>query len=257
MTRSGEAAPAGTTPKGTTGEEQAAQYVRVMFGRVARRYDLLNHLLSFQADRYWRERTVEGVESVLSRRDARVLDLCCGTGDLLLGLARRRGALVYGSDFCHDMLTTAQGKIESRNARAALFEADALQLPIADASFDLITIAFGFRNLVNYRRGLEEFLRVLKPGGMLAILEFSQPPNPVFAALYRFYSNHVLPRIGGLVSGSGDAYTYLTESVRKFPDAEGLAAQIEAAGFAGVRFERMTFGIVALHTARAGAAGPS
>ena len=128
-----------------------------------------------------------------------------------------------------------------------LFEADALALPLADASLDLATAAFGFRNLANYKRGLDELVRVLRPGGVAAILEFSQPPNPVFSALYRFYSKRVLPLVGGLISGSRDAYTYLPESVRKFPDAEELAAQMRAAGFAKVEFERMTFGIVALH----------
>lgn len=238
----------GTTPRGTATEEQAAQYVRGMFGRVAGRYDLLNHLLSFQTDRYWRSRTVKRVSGVLSRPGARVLDLCCGTGDLLLALGER-GALVYGSDFCHPMLTEAQRKIDERQKPAVLFEADAMQLPLADASMDLITIAFGFRNLVNYRRGLRELVRVLKPGGMLAILEFSQPPNPAFAALYGWYSTKVLPKIGALISGAADAYTYLPESVARFPGAEELAQQMREEGFATAEFELMTFGVVALHVA--------
>ena len=134
--------------------------------------------------------------------------------------------------------------------RTPVFEADALSLPLADGSLDLITVAFGFRNLANYRRGLEEMLRVLKPGGMAAILEFSQPPNPAFRALYGFFSTRVLPRVGGLVSGSREAYSYLPESIRKFPGAEQLAQEMRQAGFSRVEFERMTGGAVALHLGR-------
>jgi demethylmenaquinone methyltransferase/2-methoxy-6-polyprenyl-1,4-benzoquinol methylase len=238
---------AGTTPPGAASEEQAAQWVRGMFGSVAGRYDLLNHLLSFQIDRYWRARTVRRVHSVLHRPGSRVVDLCCGTGDLLLALEAGREALVYGSDFCHPMLTEAQRKIDRKRARAVLFEADALRLPIADGSLDLITVAFGFRNFANYRKGLAELRRVLRPGGVLAILEFSTPPNAVFRGLYDLYSRHILPRLGGAISGASDAYTYLPESVRKFPSADQLAADMRAAGFAKVEFERLTFGIVALH----------
>jgi demethylmenaquinone methyltransferase/2-methoxy-6-polyprenyl-1,4-benzoquinol methylase len=171
------------------------------------------------------------------------LDACCGTGDLTLALeSRGQAASVFGSDFCHPMLVAARLK-----RCPALFEADALQLPVADASLDLATIAFGFRNLTNYHSGLLELRRILKPGGTLAILEFSTPPNALLAGLYSFYSRAILPTIGGMISGSRDAYTYLPESVRKFPDAEGLANQIRDAGFVNVRFERMTAGIVALH----------
>jgi demethylmenaquinone methyltransferase / 2-methoxy-6-polyprenyl-1,4-benzoquinol methylase len=235
----------GTTPPGARTEEQAAKYVRGMFGQVAHRYDLLNHVLSFQIDKYWRRRTVRRVQAILDRADARVLDLACGTGDLTLALTQAAKARVIGSDFCHPMLTVAHGK----QARL-LFEADALTLPVADGSVDLVTCAFGFRNFVNYRRGMTEILRVLKPGGTAAILEFSTPPNALFRALYGFYSTQVLPRIGALISGSRDAYTYLPESVKKFPDAAPLAAEFREAGFGEVEFERMTFGIVALHLAR-------
>jgi demethylmenaquinone methyltransferase/2-methoxy-6-polyprenyl-1,4-benzoquinol methylase len=174
----------GTTPRGVSGEQAAAEWVRGMFGRIAGRYDLLNHLLSFNLDRRWRARVVERVADVLERPGARVLDLCCGTGDVLLALEERRKAEVLGSDFCHPMLVEAARKIAARGRRSRLFEADALALPLADHSLDLITIAFGFRNLANYGKGLEELLRVLKPGGVVAILEFSQPANRVFAALH-------------------------------------------------------------------------
>jgi demethylmenaquinone methyltransferase/2-methoxy-6-polyprenyl-1,4-benzoquinol methylase len=237
----------GTTPEGTAGEQQAARYVRDMFAQIAPRYDLLNHLLSFNIDRYWRSQTVACVKPILNRPDARVIDLCCGTGDLTLAFANASRASVFGSDFCHPMLTAARSKSPGRDR---WFEADALRLPVADASVDLVSAAFGFRNLANYDQGLREMRRVLRPGGMAAILEFSKPPNPLFASLYGFYSARVLPRIGGMISGSRDAYKYLPESVRKFPGAEELADQMRAAGFVEARFERMTFGIVALHTAR-------
>jgi demethylmenaquinone methyltransferase / 2-methoxy-6-polyprenyl-1,4-benzoquinol methylase len=237
----------GTTPRGAAGEEQAARWVQGMFGRVAHRYDFLNHLLSFQLDRRWRAFTVRQVKPILLRPEARVLDLCCGTGDLLLALERERGGPVLGSDFCHPMLLEAQRKSVRRAAAAALINADALAMPFAPASLDLITVAFGFRNFANYRKGLRELRRVLRPGGCLAILEFSQPPNRVFAGLYGFYSRFILPRIGALLSGEKDAYTYLPESVAKFPGPEELAREMREAGFATVRFSRLTFGIVALH----------
>jgi demethylmenaquinone methyltransferase/2-methoxy-6-polyprenyl-1,4-benzoquinol methylase len=239
----------GTTPIGAASEREAAQWVRGMFGRVAPRYDLANHLLSFSIDRYWRARTVKRAREILIRPDSKVLDLCCGTGDLLLALGAG-GRPVLGGDFCHPMLVAAKRKIAARRAAASVFESDALQLPLRDASLDLLTVAFGFRNLANYEAGLFEMRRVLKPGGMAAILEFSTPPNRAFAVLYNFYSRRILPMIGGLISGSRDAYTYLPESVRKFPRASELADMMRRAGFAEVEFEYLTGGIVALHLGR-------
>ena len=243
----------GTTPKGITDERQAAAWVRAMFGQVAGRYDLLNHLLSFNLDRVWRARTVRKVAHLLAP-GARVLDLCCGTGDLMLGLEARRGPhgspAVIGADFCHPMLVEAQRKVAAGGRKSVLFEGDAMGLPLADGVLDLVTCAFGFRNFVNYEAGLVELARVLKPGGTLAILEFSQPDNRLFAGLYDWFSLTVLPRVGGLISGSGDAYAYLPASIRKFPNAQGLAAKMREAGFRDVEFERMTFGAVALHVGR-------
>lgn len=237
----------GTTPRGVTGEQASARWVRDMFGGIAGRYDLLNHLLSFNLDRHWRATLVRRVAPVLARPDARVLDLCCGTGDVLVSLEARRNAPVLGSDFCHPMLVEARRKIVARSFRSPLFEADALALPVRDASLDLITVAFGFRNLANYEKGLQELRRSLRPGGVAAILEFSKPTNRAFGALYQFFSARVLPRVGGMISGSREAYSYLPESIRKFPDAEALATAMRAAGFAKVEFERMTGGAVALH----------
>jgi demethylmenaquinone methyltransferase/2-methoxy-6-polyprenyl-1,4-benzoquinol methylase len=240
----------GTTPRGASSEEQASRWVRDMFGRVAHRYDLANHLLSFNIDRLWRSRTVAEVRPILRRSDARVLDICCGTGDLLVALEVDRGRSCLGSDFCHPMLTAANEKLRRTRRTSTVFESDALRLPVRDGSLDLITVAFGFRNLTNYDAGLAEMRRALRPGGMAAILEFSQPPNRAFRALYNFYSRRILPVIGGAISGARDAYTYLPESVQKFPDAPELAERMRTAGFQEVRFIRMTFGIVALHLGR-------
>src|SRR5262249_36953824 len=151
---SGRAGMKGTTPAGVTTEHEAAEWVRAMFGRVARRYDLANHLLSFNLDRYWRALAVARVRHILRTPDVRAPDLCCGTGDLLLALEADRDAPLWGSDFCHPMLAEAAAKISRRRFQSRLFEADALQLPVRDAVFDLLTIAFGFRNLANYRKGL-------------------------------------------------------------------------------------------------------
>jgi demethylmenaquinone methyltransferase/2-methoxy-6-polyprenyl-1,4-benzoquinol methylase len=240
----------GARPRGASGEQEAARWVRGMFGDIARRYDLLNHVLSWNIDRRWRALTVRRIRSVLERPDARVLDICCGTGDLLLALEQTRGGPVLGSDFCHPMLTVARTKIERRRAKAAVFESDALRLPVRDGSLDLVTVAFGFRNLVNYEAGLREMRRVLRPQGMAAILEFSQPRNRAFAAIYHFYSRRILPSIGAALSGSREAYAYLPESVRKFPGAAELADQMRGAGFAEVSYEYLTGGAVALHLGR-------
>jgi len=240
----------GTTPQGAQSEQEASRWVRAMFSRVAPRYDLANHLLSANVDRYWRNHTVARVRDVLERPGARVLDLACGTGDLLIALERKAGRGLIGSDFCHPMLTGAQTKLKRDRLRSTLMESDALALPFADASVDLITIAFGYRNLANYRAGLVEMRRVLRPGGALAILEFSQPPNKAFASVYNWYSRKVLPVIGGAISGAKEAYEYLPESVRKFPEAPELAQMMKETGFARVDWEYLTFGIAALHVGR-------
>jgi len=237
----------GTAPAGVNTEQEASRWVRAMFGRIAPRYDLANHVLSLNLDRMWRAQTVRRVRHILGRPDARMLDLCCGTGDLLLALQAQSARLVMGSDFCHPMLIAAQEKISRRKCACPLFEADALRLPLADGALDLITVAFGFRNLADYESGLAEMRRVLKPSGVAAILEFSQPGNTMFGKLYGFYSRNVLPLIGAALSGSREAYAYLPESIEKFPSAEDLAARMRAAGFRSVEFLRMTGGTVALH----------
>jgi demethylmenaquinone methyltransferase/2-methoxy-6-polyprenyl-1,4-benzoquinol methylase len=242
----------GATPEGIGSERDAARWVRTMFGRVARRYDLANHLLSANVDRLWRAHTVRRLRAILTRSDSRVLDLACGTGDLLLAMEREAKRALIGSDFCHPMLAAARAKLARNGLRSTLLEADALALPAGDGTFDLITIAFGFRNFANYSSALAELRRVLRPGGVLAILEFTQPPNRLFALAYNWYSRRILPLLGGLISGAPDAYRYLPESVRKFPDAPELAGWIELAGFERVEWEYLSFGIAALHLAWVG-----
>jgi demethylmenaquinone methyltransferase / 2-methoxy-6-polyprenyl-1,4-benzoquinol methylase len=237
----------GTAPAGVTTEQEASRWVRAMFGRIAPTYDLANHVLSMNLDRMWRATTVKRVRHILERPDARTLDLCCGTGDLLLALDAQSARPAMGSDFCHPMLTAAREKVSRRKRACPLFEADALRLSVADDALDLITVAFGFRNLADYDAGLAEMHRVLKPSGLLAILEFSQPGNTAFGKLYGFYSRKVLPLIGAALSGSREAYAYLPESIERFPSAEDLAARMGAAGFRSVEFLRMTGGTVALH----------
>lgn len=236
----------GASPAGVTGEREVSRWVRGMFDDVAPRYDLLNHVLSGNIDRYWRWRTVRQLADVLANPNARVLDLACGSGDLLAAM-QSNGCAAHqiGGDFSHGMLKAAQRKLPA----TPLVEADALQLPLGAGSLDLITIGFGFRNLANYHAGCVEMLRVLKPGGRAAILEFSTPPNALFRAGYHFYSFQVLPRIGALLSGkkASHAYKYLPASVRKFPDAPALQQLMLGAGFRKVSYQRMTFGIVALH----------
>lgn len=241
-----QAAP-GTKPPGTSTEREAAAWVCGMFAGIAPKYDFLNHLLSFNIDKRWRKVLMQRLRPVLDRADALVLDLCCGTGDVLLDLRSAASAHIIGADFCHPMLVAAQKKIKNRDYAPLLVEGDALQLPIADNSLDAIAISFGFRNLSNYAAGLDELHRVLKPDGLVAILEFSHPPNPLMRAAYGFYSKVFMPVVGLTVSGVKDAYSYLPESIRKFPRAPALQQMMEESRFKNARFELLTGGIAALH----------
>lgn len=250
------AAPAkGTRPEGAASEADASQKVREMFTEIAPSYDLLNHLLSMQIDRVWRARVARRFRFILAQPDALVLDLCCGTGDLALALRKSGKARIIGADFAHTMLTRARAKSIIGGSHTGmpgppplpLFEADALRLPFADASFDLVTTAFGFRNLANYEAGLREIQRVLKPGGTVAILEFTEPPSGVIGNLYRWYFRSVLPRIGGMLSGDRAAYTYLPKSVSRFFRPEQLARLMSTVGYRSVDYRVWTLGTVALH----------
>jgi demethylmenaquinone methyltransferase / 2-methoxy-6-polyprenyl-1,4-benzoquinol methylase len=245
----------GTRPEGAASEADASRKVREMFTKIAPRYDLLNHLLSLQMDRMWRARTARVLQPILDREDARILDLCCGTGDLAFALQRKAKGRVWGADFAHSMLVRAKekGSLESQSRTSGwkirFVESDALRMPFADASFDLVTTAFGFRNLANYEAGLREIWRVLRPGGTAAILEFAEPKAGWFGDLYRWYFQSVLPRLGGMISGDRAAYTYLPSSVSKFLQPEELSALMQRHGFENVTARVWTGGTVALHTA--------
>jgi demethylmenaquinone methyltransferase/2-methoxy-6-polyprenyl-1,4-benzoquinol methylase len=223
-----------------------------MFDRIAPTYDVLNHLLSANVDRAWRRRAV-GLLGLTGTE--RVLDACTGTGDLAVALLEGGAGEVVGSDFSPRMLAQAAAKTD---ARATFEVADTTDLPFEDASFDAATVGFGVRNLEDLDAGLRELRRVLRPGGRLAVLEFSQPPNPLFRGLYHVYFMLVLPLIGNLVSGGADnAYAYLPRSVLAFPDPQGLAARLRGAGFAAVEVHTLSLGIACVHLATApGGDGP-
>ncbi|MCO6512826.1 MAG: bifunctional demethylmenaquinone methyltransferase/2-methoxy-6-polyprenyl-1,4-benzoquinol methylase UbiE [Aridibacter famidurans] len=230
------------------GEKEHAQAVREMFSGIAGRYDLLNHLLSANIDKRWRKKVAALLSDVISDPEAKVLDVACGTGDLSIELRQAGKAKVIGTDFCRPMLDIAGKKSDSGSHGIPFVEGDGLNLAFADSTFDAATIAFGLRNFSNWERGLSELLRVLKPGGRLAILEFSSPVVPGFRPAFRFYFSSVLPRIGGLVSGSRRAYEYLPDSVSKFPDQKGLAAMMRQIGFSNVEYKNLTGGIAAIHS---------
>lgn len=247
------ARPAGVEP----GDEAvAARAIREMFGRVAPRYDLLNHLLSGQIDRFWRYCLVRAVRPYLSRPGVRVADLCCGTGDLALALARESarlqpsaGRAVLASDFSRPMLRRAAAKLAAKGSRGWLAEADATRMPLPDGCLDLITVAYGLRNLASYRGGALEFARLLAPGGCLAVLEFSQPQSRVWGAVFDAYFRYVLPRIGDAVSASGGAYAYLQDSVAHFPSPPEVCGLFREAGFARAAAHSLTGGVSMLYLA--------
>ncbi len=218
-----------------------------MFSSIAPRYDLLNHVLSLNVDRLWWRRTARNFAGILSRPDARVLDLCCGTGDMafaLLRQAKQSGAEILGADFSHAMLQRAREK--SRGTSLRWIEADALQLPFPDDHFDLLTSAFGFRNLADYDAGLREIARVLRPGGECGILDFGEPDG-LLGSLYRIYFKRVLPVIGTLISGVRGPYAYLPASVERFPAPAEVLERMRAAGFREASWTTYTFGIAGLY----------
>ncbi|AXC11363.1 Ubiquinone/menaquinone biosynthesis methyltransferase UbiE [Acidisarcina polymorpha] len=237
----------GAKPIGATDEQTAAAAVREMFDGIAPRYDILNHVLSLNIDRLWWWRTARRFREVLARPEAVVLDLCCGTGDMTLALLRYRQANarpVIAADFSHQMLVRGAAKFVQRGAIA--IEADALHLPLLDNSVDLITTAFGFRNLANYRAGLEEFHRVLRPGGELGILDFSEPGG-VLGKLYAFYFRRVLPAIGSRLSGVSGPYAYLPNSVHDFPPPAEMLATMAEVGYSQTSWTPYTFGVAGLY----------
>jgi demethylmenaquinone methyltransferase/2-methoxy-6-polyprenyl-1,4-benzoquinol methylase len=237
----------GAAPEGATDAQSAARAVREMFTSIAPRYDLLNHVLSFNVDRLWWRKTARALAPALSRPGARVLDLCCGTGDMAFALRRGAGKSspkILGVDFSHAMLQRAGQKSAATTLRWV--EADALRLPFPDQHFDLVTSAFGFRNLADYDSGLREIMRVLRPGGEFGILDFGEPKG-VIGKLYRIYFRHVLPRIGTLVSGVKGPYAYLPASVARFPEPGEMMERMQQIGFREVSWKPYTFGIAGLY----------
>jgi demethylmenaquinone methyltransferase/2-methoxy-6-polyprenyl-1,4-benzoquinol methylase len=228
-------------------ESEHARRVREMFAGIASRYDLLNHLLSGNTDKRWRRLVARKLQPALSVDGARALDVACGTGDLALALAAVTKARIVGTDFCRPMLEIAARKASTNVSGIPFVEGDALKLPFADEAFNAVSIAFGLRNLSNVEEGLRELRRVLKPSGRVAILEFSRPVVPGFRALFQFYFTRVLPKLGGMISGSRGAYEYLPDSVSRFPDQKRLAAMMREAGFEEVEYQNLTGGIAALH----------
>jgi demethylmenaquinone methyltransferase/2-methoxy-6-polyprenyl-1,4-benzoquinol methylase len=218
-----------------------------MFANIADRYDLLNHLLSMNIDKRWRRLVVNSLPSTLERSEAQVLDVACGTGDLSLMIFESGKSRVVGIDFCRPMLEIANAKASKAGLMVPFVEGDALELPFPDRTFEAATIAFGLRNLTSVETGFKELLRVLKPGGRVVVLEFSKSTTPVLRTVFRIYFTKVLPRLGGLISGSRSAYEYLPDSVGRFPDQEALALLMTHAGFEGVGFQNLTGGIAALH----------
>jgi demethylmenaquinone methyltransferase / 2-methoxy-6-polyprenyl-1,4-benzoquinol methylase len=237
----------GAAPSGARDRESAAKAVREMFTSIAPRYDLLNHVLSCNIDRLWWWRTARKFDDILKRPEVRVLDLCCGTGDMTFALRRRAGsdtAQILGADFSHAMLQRAA--VKGKGTTLRWIEADALRLPVPDGHFDLVTSAFGFRNLADYDAGLREIARVLAPGGECGILDFGEPGG-MLGRLYRVYFKKVLPAIGTVLSGVRGPYAYLPASVERFPAPDEMLNRMHQAGFREVSWTPYTFGIAGLY----------
>jgi demethylmenaquinone methyltransferase/2-methoxy-6-polyprenyl-1,4-benzoquinol methylase len=255
----------GAKPEGATDEASAAVAVRQMFDSIAPKYDLLNHVLSANVDRLWWWRTARRFRAILAQPEAAVLDICCGTGDMTMALLKRRprGARpIVAADFSREMLSRGAKKfgepgVGARKAGqpyAVALEADALHLPVETASLDLVVSAFGFRNLANYEAGLREFHRVLKPGGQLGILDFSEPGG-ILGKAYAVYFRRVLPAIGRAISGPGTGgkpgpYSYLPASVGNFPAPSEMLGLMKKVGYQECAWQPYTFGIAGLYTAR-------
>jgi demethylmenaquinone methyltransferase/2-methoxy-6-polyprenyl-1,4-benzoquinol methylase len=239
-----------------TDVSKSPEKIAGMFDAIAGRYDLLNHVLSGGIDRRWRTRAIRSLQLTGGER---ILDLCTGTGDLAIAAVRARpaAARVVGVDFSGAMLRVGAGKLrrDRLNRRISMVQGDATRMPIADASVDAVTIGFGIRNVEHMAAACGELLRVLKPGGRLAILEFAVPTAPVFGALYAWYTNRVLPRIGRALSRNDSAYAYLPASISAFATPDEFVKILRQAGFAEISPIRLMFGSVILYTAHKGAGG--
>ncbi len=225
------------------------QYVHTIFSSIAKRYDFLNSLLSLKFDKRWRAFAVKVSEL---EPESKVLDVCTGTGELALAYAKtlRNGTRVIGTDFCNEMLIVGKAKVEEQGTADNFLPivADTLNLPFADNSFDVVSVGFGMRNVIDLKKGIQEMMRVATPGGRVVILEFSQPENPVFKSIYYLYFKNILPLIGNIISNNNDdAYGYLPSSVMKFPNRRRLKEIMEECGLKNVKIYAKTFGIVTIH----------
>jgi demethylmenaquinone methyltransferase / 2-methoxy-6-polyprenyl-1,4-benzoquinol methylase len=225
-----------------------AKKVREMFERISPKYDFLNHFLSINIDKRWRRLVRKSLVNVLNDKNALVLDVACGTGDLSIELQKDSAAKIIGTDFCRPMLSIANEKNEPQANAIPYVEGDAMSLPFPDETFDALTIAFGLRNLSNWENGLRELNRVLKPNGKLVVLEFSEPIVPGFRQAYNLYFNKILPKIGGAFSGETSAYQYLSDSVSRFPNQKSLKEMMTKVGFSNVDYKNLTGGIAAIHS---------
>jgi demethylmenaquinone methyltransferase / 2-methoxy-6-polyprenyl-1,4-benzoquinol methylase len=246
----------GAKPAGVQDEAQAARAVQQMFDSIAPRYDLLNHVLSASVDRLWWWQTARKFRTILADPNAAVLDVCCGTGHMTRALLKgrpRSARPILAADFAREMLKRGGRRFSPAKPGAPIaipLEADALHLPLRTASLDLIVTAFGFRNLANYEAGLREFARVLKPGGQLGILDFSEPGG-LMGKAYAIYFRRILPTIGRVFTGPsapGDPYSYLPASVQKFPTPSEMLRTIQACGYTACTWRPYTFGIAGLYT---------
>ena len=232
--------------------DKSGQRVRQMFGSIARRYDFLNHLLSLNIDRLWRRTTARKVPP---QPGVPVLDCCTGTADLALAYDRaaKGSSPVLGSDFCRPMLELGWAKVKKAGAagRIRLVEADTQRLPWPDDTFGVVTVAFGLRNVADTARGLDEMIRVARPGGHVAILEFSRPRQPVLSGLYLTFFKYILPRVGQAVAPNPyQAYEYLPSSVLEFPEGQALLDLMQQRGLTELRQHPLTFGIATLYVGR-------
>ena len=232
-----------------------AHRIKNLFSAIAKHYDFLNSLLSLKRDKVWRQETVKASEV---EPTSKVLDVCTGTGELALAYTDKLGTdgFVIGSDFCFEMLVIGDRKLQQpvgavSNPTTSFLAADTLTLPFLDDTFDIVSVGFGIRNVSDLEMGIREMTRVAAPGGRVAILEFTQPVNPLFRSLYYFYFTKVLPFLGNLISrNKDDAYGYLPRSVMKFPDCDALKTVMEQCGLTDVRYYRKTLGIVAIHVGK-------
>lgn len=231
----------------TAQEQEHSRWVRDMFASIATKYDFINRVIAVNFDQSWRRLVVKKLQLELSRADALVLDIACGTGDLSVELQRSSRAKIIGTDFCRPMLAVAQEKTARKNLQIPFIEGDGMALPFASSTFDAATAAFGLRNFANWQEGLNEMHRVLKPGGRLAILEFASPTLPGFRQIYDLYFDRVLPRVGGILSGNLAGYKHLNKSVRKFPDQKAFSQMLSESNFDKVEYQNLMTGICAIY----------